>query len=1009
MIIRFIEPQIGDLELSEDVIVPITLSVGDIRDVQKKSGSFSKTIIVPGTKNNNSVLRHLYDYNIVDDFGVNKIKRCQLIDNDDLIVKDNLIFQLVKVAQRQNNNLFTDEVDWECIVKDSVSDFFTKINNLELTDISRAKFEQYNHIWNSLGVIGSFSNTEIDGFKYWLYNLPQPQLFVTSPIYEIKDIPLAIYAKKYWDWIHAEAGYSYEWDTLSDIFVQFDKLLVTDNKNREELLKEIASLSRTRGFFVQSGSNYHFGYRAQYNSVANDLTNLNDIRVNLQFPDEIEDLSNILSYSSTNYGGTLGTKFVNSSETLSTSIVPSIPPPSIALPPGNTIITKNSSNSVILKATVEANLKINFQRRTPGNDFQLRNNGSVGNNRPKVEVWLNVVNLTTSATSNQLIRRIFPQDVQTVYNGGVVTLQENLILDEIVFVELDLVGDLGDQFLLSWEVNFIPSPSGSNSFTFEDVVTNSIQPVDPWFYIGNSTITLGDDSLDVGDPMPVFAWVPKKIKQSDFIKSIATMYNLFAVADPLNPNNIIWKHRDNFYDEGVTLDWSYKLDKESDQDLTFLPELVNKKLVLTYKSDSDSYNKTYTEATKEIYGQQEVIFNSDFVKDTDTKEIIFSPTPFGQSIFGASVPYIDTPNLSTCRILIDSGVNACSGYIISNNIPNPQPIDFANLKAIINANYPLTIHWSGPFGGGVFDINFGPCDFYYLPVTEDKVPTTNLYNLYWRRTAAQIDNGRLLEAYFWLNNNDISTLQLNSKIKLDNSYWIINKVIDYNPNNPQLTKVELLSLEDTVALDTRVVNTAKNSVTPTNDLKANQLVPKLEQNIRSSRVLTNDTVILLTPNQTVQPGTKGFIIDETHSLTKEAIKFGNITIFEDHIEDNGNPFNPFAYYSEDTGMGIAEIEVVDGGEYSTLSIDKTSSTLMTGDLTTVAAINTKPSEVNLSVTDGLSTNEIRVTLTETIMTLPSYADEADATLAGLQTGTLYQTDGTGAAPLNVAGIVMIKQ
>ena len=42
--------------------------------------------------------------------------------------------------------------------------------------------------------------------------------------------------------------------------------------------------------------------------------------------------------------------------------------------------------------------------------------------------------------------------------------------------------------------------------------------------------------------------------------------------------------------------------------------------------------------------------------------------------------------------------------------------------------------------------------------------------------------------------------------------------------------------------------------------------------------------------------------------------------------------------------------------------------------------------------------------------LPSYSDDADAGLAGgLVTGDTYQTSGGGAAPLNVAGIVMIKQ
>ena len=61
---------------------------------------------------------------------------------------------------------------------------------------------------------------------------------------------------------------------------------------------------------------------------------------------------------------------------------------------------------------------------------------------------------------------------------------------------------------------------------------------------------------------------------------------------------------------------------------------------------------------------------------------------------------------------------------------------------------------------------------------------------------------------------------------------------------------------------------------------------------------------------------------------------------------------------------------------------------------------------NVSATDitasGTTTLESNI-----IAALPSFADDAAA--SSLAQGRLYQTDGTGAAPLNVAGIVMRKQ
>jgi hypothetical protein len=69
----------------------------------------------------------------------------------------------------------------------------------------------------------------------------------------------------------------------------------------------------------------------------------------------------------------------------------------------------------------------------------------------------------------------------------------------------------------------------------------------------------------------------------------------------------------------------------------------------------------------------------------------------------------------------------------------------------------------------------------------------------------------------------------------------------------------------------------------------------------------------------------------------------------------------------------------------------------------------QPASTELSSTDGINTNTFEITPTSVSLTLQSFADDADAGTGGLTAGQMYQTDGTGAAPLNVAGIVMIKQ
>jgi hypothetical protein len=58
----------------------------------------------------------------------------------------------------------------------------------------------------------------------------------------------------------------------------------------------------------------------------------------------------------------------------------------------------------------------------------------------------------------------------------------------------------------------------------------------------------------------------------------------------------------------------------------------------------------------------------------------------------------------------------------------------------------------------------------------------------------------MLTAYFDLRANDIANLKLNDKIRINNSWWSINSINDYNANTNQLTKVELLTIDDEVDL-----------------------------------------------------------------------------------------------------------------------------------------------------------------------------------------------------------------
>jgi hypothetical protein len=329
------------------------------------------------------------------------------------------------------------------------------------------------------------------------------------------------------------------------------------------------------------------------------------------------------------------------------------------------------------------------------------------------------------------------------------------------------------------------SPSGPVPASGQLVIRAVINSIQLSIVPSSTVYTIGG-IIDVND------YVPKKIKQSDFIKSIFNMFNLYATVDNTQPNKLLLQNRDDFYDSGVEVDWTAKLAKDQEQNLSFLPEITAKKVILTYAPDKDAPNVTYTNATNDIYGQVEVVFDNEYVKDVETKPLLFSPTPVIKTLFGAFVPMIAGASPQTnIRILYDKTeagqpLATCGQYSI---------LDYGSVGQSNLTSYPLVGHFDDPLTPS-FDINYAICDFYYYQPSN--LTDNNLYNRYWRRTMGQINNGKMLIANFDLKENDIQALRLNDKIRIDNSWWNINKVIDYDANSHKLTRVELISIDNEI-------------------------------------------------------------------------------------------------------------------------------------------------------------------------------------------------------------------
>jgi hypothetical protein len=776
-----IQLETGYLDVKEGTAFPLNFGVADIRDVSKKSGAFSKTITLTGTDNNHNLLNHYYDVNIqAGTFNINTLTRCSVIQNG-LPVLESGYLQLIAVNKVQTTADYENEVEYEVLIKDESSDFYTKLGNKELTNLD---FTDLNHEYRAVNVVNSFVNTQADGYKYLVP-------FKDSNNYYLQDMKPAIYAKTYFDRIFASAGFSYTWDTLTA--AHFDKLIIPFN-GEKSLISNVA-------------------YQVDANTTATATGGESTYSTPLTGWTETQDNFGL-------FAPTTGTYDV----------------------PFNL----QASESIAVEFTFTADITFTNPIANTLTYF-----GPYSYAPPVFALYLNGVFYSVGFSSSYISFTYGDTLTTGANNMGTITGTATILLSNVITTDS-----------ITFEGGLAFSSTYGN---WQDTTTFTPIPITTEIDFTSLSVKIlpSSDILGYGAVIDMNKAVPDKVKQADYIKSIFTMYNLYVEQDTNIPNNLILMHRDDYYDSGAELDWTYKLAKDKDQALQFLPELSAKKLILTYKQDSDDPNKTYFEATKEIYGQLEYIFDNQYVKGIDTKEITFSPTPIGKSVFNAYLPMLSGQPKVNIRILHDGGEGTCDSYNV---------YDYGSTGETGVTTYPILHHWDNPINP-TFDILFAQPDYmFYEGYT---ITNNNLYNLYWRRTVNQINVGKMLTAYFNLREDDIQSLKLNSKIRIENSWWTINKVIDYDCNANNLTKVELMSADTEIDL----APFKKGNVTPTTvgDLASHTGSIHWDNQFVGNVIPSTSTSAIYGQGNVIQPNVNGIVVGNNKILDQTGIATERLT------------------------------------------------------------------------------------------------------------------------------------
>jgi hypothetical protein len=313
------------------------------------------------------------------------------------------------------------------------------------------------------------------------------------------------------------------------------------------------------------------------------------------------------------------------------------------------------------------------------------------------------------------------------------------------------------------------------------------------FFYNSLSAELAADST-----IPYSSAIPQNIKMEDFLSAIIKMFNLCFEYDKDISNKIFIEPRNDFYTTTVQ-DWSKKLDVS--QPVTIEPAgvLDAKRYVLKYRQDVDwlneKYQASYQQVKEESYGTKINTVDNDFLKNDNTLEVVFSPTPqYSDTTSNRVFPKIikvdqnsQTANTvsSNLRILYYGGELDCRQWTFYDTAPN---------NPTVHTTYPYCGHIDHPVSPS-HDFCFGvPKEIYYIPAWSATYTNNNIYNRFWKQFIDEITDkdSSIVTGWFHLTPADIAMLDFRHWYRFGFQNYRLNKIYDYNPVQDGLTKCEFI-------------------------------------------------------------------------------------------------------------------------------------------------------------------------------------------------------------------------
>ena len=332
--------------------------------------------------------------------------------------------------------------------------------------------------------------------------------------------------------------------------------------------------------------------------------------------------------------------------------------------------------------------------------------------------------------------------------------------------------------------------------------------------------------------------INKNYKQVDFIKGVSHAFNLKMTTDSTTRSINIEPFDDFYKPYSKALDWTYKLDRNKEIKDKWLKSDLKRNVIFKYKTDSkdkkvEARGEQHFDGIKDEYPYQKTLpktfekgeskFENPFFAGTyngiDQDTVLFSPTDTAYSAILWEENYSTNDNGRP-----DKGYDFQPRLLYWNKysptgMPSPfstfdmykfaavqtwaSDIDYLNPNAdsgiagsIISNVYPQATSVNSDdvlspvlTYGNVWIRNFDDVDRTYAGATTGE----GLYQTYYRNMFEMLKSQpRVRNVYVDLKITDIVNLDFRKLIYIDGVYWRVIKIVDYQANKNQSTKVELI-------------------------------------------------------------------------------------------------------------------------------------------------------------------------------------------------------------------------